>query len=66
MTEPCPVLMEVLAEIPDFRQSPGRRHPLQAMLAMSVCAMLCGYRSDGAMAFVGAQLWEGVDAGTRL
>ena len=50
MTEQCPVLMEVLAEIPDFRQSQGRRHPLQAILALSVCAMLCGYRSYGAIA----------------
>lgn len=43
-------LIEVLAEIPDFRRSRGKRHPLSAMLAMACCAMLCGYRSYSALA----------------
>src|SRR5712664_1400392 len=43
-------LIEVFADIPDFRRSRGKRHPLYAILALSCCAMLCGYRSYGAIA----------------
>jgi predicted transposase YbfD/YdcC len=43
-------LIEVLAEIPDFRQNRGKRHPLEAILALACSAMLCGYRSYTAMA----------------
>lgn len=43
-------LIDVLVEIPDFRKSRGLRHPLVAILAMVSAAMLCGYRSYGAMA----------------
>lgn len=38
-------LMEVLASLPDPRSTHGRRHPLGAILALAVCAMLCGARS---------------------
>lgn len=43
-------LIEVFADIPDFRHSKGKRHPLSAILSLSCCAMLCGYRSYGAIA----------------
>ena len=38
-------LMQALDEVPDPRSRHGRRHPIGAILALSVCAMLCGARS---------------------
>lgn len=43
-------LIEVLAEMPDFRSNRGKRHPLAAILVLACSAMLCGYRSDTAIA----------------
>jgi len=40
----------VLAEVPDFRQDQGKRHSLAAILSLACAAILCGYRSYGAMA----------------
>ena len=43
-------LIEILAEIPDFRKAKGKRHPLSAILAMACVAMMSGYKSYSAMA----------------
>jgi hypothetical protein len=43
-------LIEVLAEVPDFRSNRGKRHPLVAILALACRAMRCGYRSYTAIA----------------
>jgi hypothetical protein len=40
-----PPLIDVLVQIPDPRKARGKRHPLQAMLALSCVALLCGYQS---------------------
>jgi hypothetical protein len=46
----CRPLIEVLSEVPDFRKSQGKRHPLPAILALACAATLCGYKSYGAIA----------------
>ena len=49
IAQPQP-LIEVFAEIPDFRRCRGKRHPLPAILSLTYCAMLCGSRSYSAIA----------------
>jgi len=43
-------LVQAFVEIADFRQASGKRYPLPAVLALACAAMLCGYRSYGAIA----------------
>lgn len=45
-----PPLMEILTEIPDNRQSQGKRHSLAGMLALGCVATLCGYKNPNAIA----------------
>jgi DDE_Tnp_1-associated len=50
MTRESLALVEVLAQVPDFRQSRGKHHPLGAILSLAIAAVLCGYKSYSAMA----------------
>ena len=43
-------LLDILAEVPDFRNNRGKRHPLSAILGLAVIAMMCGCRSYAAIA----------------
>ena len=43
-------LITILAEVPDPRNAKGKRHPLCAILALAVIAIMCGYRSYSAIA----------------
>jgi hypothetical protein len=45
--------LEVLAQVPDPRSRHGRRHPLSAILALAVLAMLSGCKSYQAIAQFG-------------
>lgn len=42
MPPPTPSLWDYFAEVPDPRRSQGRRHKLIDILAISLCAVLCG------------------------
>jgi predicted transposase YbfD/YdcC len=61
-------LIDVLAEIPDFRQSKGKRYSLPAVLSLAVAAILCGYKSYSAIAewgrFYGHHLVEALGFAT--
>ena len=43
-------LIDILAEVPDPRNAKGKQHPLSAILALSVIAIMCGYRSYSTIA----------------
>ncbi len=45
-----PSLLKAFEKVPDPRSAKGRRHPLTAILTLSVCAMLSGAKSIYAIA----------------
>ncbi len=49
----CLSLLEALADVPDPRSRHGRRHPLRAILALTVLAMLRGCKGPTAIAEFG-------------
>src|SRR5436309_10370721 len=50
MAQTCRPLIEVFAEVPDFRRKQGQRFSLAAILTLACAATLCGYKSYGALA----------------
>jgi hypothetical protein len=59
-------LLEALAEVPDPRSRHGRRYEIASVLAMAVCAMACGARSQYAIAQWGKEHFVLVQAALGL
>jgi hypothetical protein len=52
-------LRAALEQLPDVRRGQGREHPLGGVLALAVCALLCGARSQYKVEPVGPGLRPG-------
>ena len=51
--KPSRHLLDMLALVPDPRKEKGKRHPLKAILALAIIAIMSGYRSYAAIAEYG-------------
>ena len=51
--KPSRHLLDMLASLPDPRKEKGKRHPLKAILALAIIAIMSGYRSYAAIAEYG-------------
>lgn len=51
-------LFAALAQVPDHRHRQGNRHPLQAVLAMSVAAIMSGHSSLSAISQWGREIYK--------
>ena len=59
MSPPVRPLVEVLAEVTDFRKRRGLRHPLVTVLTLVCVGLLCNYDTYSAVAAWGADHGEG-------
>lgn len=51
--KPSRHLLDMLSKVPDPRKEKGKRHPLRAILALAIIAIMSGYRSYAAIAEYG-------------
>lgn len=49
MNDKFVTLVDIFADVADWRQSRGKRHHLKSILALAAAAMLCGYKSYSAI-----------------